>query len=70
MVGRYWGCGPGGRPGPSWGEGRQSENAGQTQLTLAHRPPCSCVAKYFSANEKVQERLQNAQKQGGSVGGL
>ncbi|KAL8278628.1 hypothetical protein RQP46_008920 [Phenoliferia psychrophenolica] len=29
-----------------------------------------CVAKYFSANEKVQERLQNAQKQGGGVGGL
>jgi import inner membrane translocase subunit TIM10 len=28
----------------------------------------SCVAKYFSVNEKVQERLQSAQAAGGRVG--
>lgn len=30
--------------------------------------PHSCVAKYFSVNEKVQERLQSAQAAGGRVG--
>ncbi|SCV75001.1 BQ2448_8030 [Microbotryum intermedium] len=29
-----------------------------------------CVSKYFAANEKVQERLQNAQKAGGGLGGM
>lgn len=29
-----------------------------------------CVAKYFGVNERVQERLQQAQKAGGGVGGM
>lgn len=29
-----------------------------------------CVAKYFAVNEKVQDRLQNAQKAGGGIGGM
>lgn len=29
-----------------------------------------CVAKYFAINEKVQDRLQNAQKAGGGMGGM
>jgi len=29
-----------------------------------------CVGKYFSVNEKVQQRLQEVQRTGGQIGGM